>query len=213
MPLLSFHNDRKIKAKYLKRVRDHAKADEIIKGKYWENGKGCCVGCLIHGSDHSVFPTKDGPGWPEWLARLADTLFEKLPNGHSKSFPCRLTEAIPVGKDLEPVKWRFCSFILGENIERVKTLNIADGLKKKVIEAIEQCKKCHDDAIENGSAWSAARSAARSVASAAESAARSAAWSAAESAASAASAASAESAAESAYIRYADKLLELLKAA
>lgn len=41
--LLAFHSDKKIKAEYLSRVKAHAKADEIIKGKYWEHGhvKGC----------------------------------------------------------------------------------------------------------------------------------------------------------------------------
>ena len=39
--LLAFHNDPEIKAKYVARVKAHAEADEIIKGKYWEDGKGC----------------------------------------------------------------------------------------------------------------------------------------------------------------------------
>ena len=37
--LLAFHNDPEIKAKYVARVKAHQKADEIIKGRYWENGK------------------------------------------------------------------------------------------------------------------------------------------------------------------------------
>lgn len=49
----AFHNDKKIKAKYLARVKAHIKAGEVIKGKYWENGKGCAVGCTIHGYDCS----------------------------------------------------------------------------------------------------------------------------------------------------------------
>lgn len=44
-PLLVFHGKPAVKAKYLKRVRAHAKADEIVSGRYWENGKGCAVGC------------------------------------------------------------------------------------------------------------------------------------------------------------------------
>lgn len=35
----AFHDDLKIKEKYLSRVRAHKRADEIIKGKYWEDGK------------------------------------------------------------------------------------------------------------------------------------------------------------------------------
>jgi len=39
--LIAFHGKSTIKKKYLARVNKHAKADEIIKGIYWENGKGC----------------------------------------------------------------------------------------------------------------------------------------------------------------------------
>ena len=41
--LLSFHNDPKIKEKYLERVKAHQEADQIIKGLYWEDGKGCAM--------------------------------------------------------------------------------------------------------------------------------------------------------------------------
>ena len=39
------------KAKYVKRMRQHAEADEIVQGQYWENGKGCATGCLMHSSE------------------------------------------------------------------------------------------------------------------------------------------------------------------
>lgn len=81
----AFHNDPKIKAKYLKRVRAHAKADEIVKGRYWEDGKGCAVGCTIHSSNHSAYETE--LGIPRILARLEDTLFENLPNVLAKTWP------------------------------------------------------------------------------------------------------------------------------
>lgn len=41
--MLAFHNDSKIKATYLNRLEVHYKHDEIIKGQYWENGKGCAA--------------------------------------------------------------------------------------------------------------------------------------------------------------------------
>jgi hypothetical protein len=64
--MLAYHNDPKIKAQYLRRVRAHEKMDEIIQGKYWERGRGCAVGCTIHGSDHTQYETE--LGIPEWLA-------------------------------------------------------------------------------------------------------------------------------------------------
>ena len=45
--LRAFRNDPKLKAKYLERVMAHEKADEIIQGIYWQDGKGCAVGCTL----------------------------------------------------------------------------------------------------------------------------------------------------------------------
>ena len=54
----AFHGDPKVKTKYLKRVRAHRAADQIIHGTYWEDGKGCAVGCTIHSSDHAAYETE-----------------------------------------------------------------------------------------------------------------------------------------------------------
>ena len=81
----AFHNDEKIKKKYLSRLRAHQKADEIVKGFYWEMGKGCAVGCTIHSSDHGAYETE--LGIPRWLAKLEDRIFEGLPNGRAKKWP------------------------------------------------------------------------------------------------------------------------------
>ena len=200
--LLSFHNDEKIKSALVKRMNDHIKLDELVQGATGGGGKGCTVWCALnngdmkHGYTHSAFP--EVLGLPEWLARLQDTIFEGLSVEDAKAFSAQWVTAIPVGKNLDPVKWKFCAFVLQENIDRVLSLGIADELKKRVVDAISCCLKLHTDAIETGE-WneSAARSAAESAArSAAESA-----WSAAE---------SAESAWSAAYKRYADKLIELL---
>src|SRR5690606_37506481 len=101
--LLSFHNDPSIKEKYLNRLHLHYKADEIIKGAYWENGKGCAVGCTVHSSNHSAYETELGIS--RILARLEDRIFERLPNEKAKEFPIQFLKAIPIGVDLEPV-WR-----------------------------------------------------------------------------------------------------------
>ena len=203
MTMLAYHNDPKIKKKYLARVCAHAKADEIVKGRYWEEGKGCAVGCTIHSGDHAAYQTE--LGIPEWLAQLEDTLFEGLPNGHAKAFPSKFLSAIKVGSNLEPVRWKFALVLLQENAERVRGLKIDQVLKDQVLKAISQVEAVNRQAIETGSmdesAARSAGSAAWSAASAARSA-RSAAWSAASAAAGSA-----------AYIRYADELLKLLRTA
>ena len=175
--LLSFHSDPKIKEKYLKRVRAHAKADEIIKGKYWQDG--------------AAYQTE--LGLPEWLAKLEDALFEGLPKGHAAKFPARFLSAIPIGADLEPVKYKFTLILLAENAERVSHLTIDDSVKAQILSAIDQVAAVNRDALATGVVNDAARTAAD--------AARSAAWSVADAARTAA------------YIRYAAELIKLLKAA
>jgi len=160
--LLSFHNDKKIKEKYVNRLQAHAEADEFIKGQYWENGKGCAVGCTIHSSQHDAYETE--LGIPEWLARLEDSIFEGLGNGQAKEFAVDFLLAIPVGVNLEPVKWKFCAFILKGGIDSVLKLAIADDLKQKVVESIQGVLSLHEKAIRTGqwdesAAWSAAWSA------------------------------------------------------
>lgn len=110
MALLAFHDDPKIKEKYLVRVMAHAKADEIVKGKYWEGGKGCAVGCTIHSGNHKKYETE--LGIPEWLARLEDHLFERMPNDKAMNWPEAFLKAIKPGVNLDLVKSPFLIFVL-----------------------------------------------------------------------------------------------------
>ena len=48
MTLVAFKDTTVTKPFVIKQLRDHAAADEIVKGQYWEGGKGCAVGCTIH---------------------------------------------------------------------------------------------------------------------------------------------------------------------
>jgi hypothetical protein len=104
MMLSAFHNDPAIKAKYLARVREHARLDHLVQGTGWKNGKGCAVGCTLESYHHSRYPIE--LGIPVWLAHLEDQIFEKLPWDEARSWPERFLVAIPVGADLEPVQWQ-----------------------------------------------------------------------------------------------------------
>jgi hypothetical protein len=108
--LISYHNDPAIKEKYLSRVRAHAAADEIAHGYYWENGKGCAVGCTIHGSNHAEYETE--LGIPIILAKLEDGIFESLENGRSKALPEQFLSAVAVGSDLSLVWPKFAIWLL-----------------------------------------------------------------------------------------------------
>jgi hypothetical protein len=221
--MLAFFNDETIKAKYLTRVRDHQKADEIIKGKYWEKGKGCAVGCTIHGSDHSAYERE--LGIPTWLAKLEDRIFEGLPIARAKEWPAEFLSAITPGTDLEQIKIPFLIFIVEsarENFDHKKypkQLKAIDGvlveLRKDVIDF--DALKVARAAAYAAYAYAAAAAAAAAAYAAAAAAYAAAAYDAAadaDAAYAAAAAAYADAAArEQAYLKFADKLLELLSAA
>lgn len=110
--LLAFHNDPKVRAKYTRRVRLHAAHDEIVKGQYWENGKGCAVGCILHSSDHAAAESE--LGLPAWLMHLVDDIFEALSNADAKVFPAQFLRAIPTGADLAPVRDQFLAWLMDD---------------------------------------------------------------------------------------------------
>ena len=192
--MLAYHNDPAVKAKYTQRFAAHRAADEVIQGQGFENGRGCFVGCTLDRYDHSRFPAE--MGWPEWLAHLADTIFEGVPKAEAPQFGTDLLEAVKEGVDLEPVRNRFLLTVQRRNLARIAddTADYAPACRaavQKVIELLEADVAAESAA--RSAAWSAARSAAEC---AAESAARSAAWSAARSAAECAARSAARSAAE-----------------
>lgn len=192
--MLAYHNDPAIKTAILAQLAAHREADELVRGQYWENGKGCAVGCTIHGSDHMVYEERFGI--PGALARLEDAIFEGLTNGDAQKWPERFMGAIQPGADLTRVHWALLHWLLTD-----ETVN--PGITHPLVR--DAIKTCADLMLRltRGQEVSAS---ARSAESAAWSA-----WSAARSAESAAR--SAARSAESAWLRIADKLIELLETA
>ena len=108
---ITYHADPVLKARFLAELEKHAQADAFLKGTYGQMNshfRGCGIGCslaslnVIAGhhidrrtSDHERYPTE--LGWPLWLAYLEDHLFEELPDALSKTWPIRLSTAVPVG--------------------------------------------------------------------------------------------------------------------
>jgi hypothetical protein len=189
------------KNEFVTELKKHQALDAFTKGLYWEDGKGCAVGCSIKSisdlkkikikkDDHSAY--EEHLGVPEWMARLQDTLFEGMSLEKSKSWPVDFAEAINEGADLEKVKTPFVIMILEHSIisldktqfdaEQWPQVKAAiDGSRSAIQQMIEAQKSGDEKLIET--AESAAESAARSAAwSAAWSAAESAAWSAASAA-------------------------------
>ena len=188
--MIAFHGDPAVKEKYLARVRAHAEHDEIEKGYYWENGKGCAVGCTIEGNDHTRYETE--MGIPVQIAYLEDRLFEGMPNGRAKEFPVRFLSAITPGADLSLVLPKFYVAILTDKTHGVKQYTTGFPACEKAVQAVadlyakrvagEDVSEAAENAAEvaavaaGAAAWAAARAAAWTAAVAAEAAAGAAAW-------------------------------------
>ena len=153
----AFHNDSLIKEKYITRLQAHYQADEIIKGQYWKNGKGCAVGCTIHSSNHEEYESK--LGIPKDIAHLQDLIFEGLPNKLAKQFPLEFLSSINVGADLKNVKNLFTIWLLTDQkygviqyVDNKKVIqDVADAFAKNMIspfsvEEWEELRKNANDA-------------------------------------------------------------------
>jgi hypothetical protein len=114
--LIAYLGDPQLKAKYMRRVRYHRQADQIVQGLYWtydesgRNGKGCAVGCTIHSSSHQDYETLLGV--PAVLARMEDVMFEEMPFSMAINWPLRFLSAIQPGADLSKVADLFLRWIL-----------------------------------------------------------------------------------------------------
>jgi len=137
--LLAFHNNPEIKEFYLNRVRRHRLQDDIIKGVYWENGKGCAIGCTLHAYKHSLYETE--LGIPQILAHLQDHVFEGLTSKDAKDFPERFLEAILVGADLSKVWSNFILWVLVDPecgiVNRATSGSNVEAIVRKVARFVE----------------------------------------------------------------------------
>src|SRR5690242_10649791 len=129
--MLAYHNDPSIKDAILAQIYAHALADELIKGQYWEDGKGCAVGCTIHSDNHAEYEPRFGI--PQMLARLEDAIFEGLPNEDAKAWPQRFMGSISVGADLSLVGWKFLHWLLTDE-------KVNPGINHSTVrDAVKQC--------------------------------------------------------------------------
>ncbi|HXT34995.1 MAG TPA: hypothetical protein VN837_05410 [Chloroflexota bacterium] len=161
--MIAYHGQTEIKEFYLARVAAHRAADEIIHGTYWEDGRGCAVGCCVHTGDHSAYERE--LGIPRAIARLEDSLFERLTNRAALDFPGRFLAAIPVGADLSLVVTRFLHWLLVDPEEGV--IRFAEGSGRNAVQDVAAllARKIAGEIV-RADEWHGARSAA-SVADAA----------------------------------------------
>ena len=151
----AFLNDPNVKEKYVARVHAHQKADEIVKGQYREGGRGCAVGCTIHGQNHESYETE--LGIPQEIAFLEDGIFENLPIEDAKKWPLAFLKAINPGADLTLVHYRFCDWLLSEE---TGILAFTDDNRAAILAVRDLHRRAGSGDIPESAAWSAAGSAA-----------------------------------------------------
>ena len=167
--LTAYHGKPATKAMYLKRLRAHAKSDELVQGTGWADGKGCAIGCAFHTYDHAAGESLSGI--PQMVLRLEDVIFEGLPNELAMKWPVRFMSAIKPGADLGRVGWLFLHWTLTDPaVNPGITHPMVAGAVRQCADIVWRIAAGEDPAsLENATAL-AARSAARSAASAASAA-------------------------------------------
>ena len=130
--MIAYHGKISVKRKYLARVRQHRKADELIKGIYQDKDyagtwRGCAVGCTLHSSEHDAYETE--LGIPRQLALLEDAIFEGLPEPTHLEWPERFLNAITVSADLRGVHHQFTIWLLLDEQHGVIRFVETDGAR------------------------------------------------------------------------------------
>ena len=137
-------------------VEAHLAADKLVKGQYWEDRKGCFIGCLAHEYTQSGCISKNEETYslPAMVQILADNIFEGLTVSEGREFFAAFPDAVGTnGKDLSDVGWLFL-------IEELRALPPQTGDVKmhidRVIDGLEL--------ISGGKEWPGATKAATSAA-------------------------------------------------
>jgi hypothetical protein len=159
----AYLNDSKLKERIIAQLQAHYDADEIVQGKYWENGKGCAVGCILHDAEGNHHRFEEELGIPRVIARLMDRIFEGLTNGEAKIFPLEVMRAIPVNADLSNIWNKFALWMLSELLNFATYQPSKDAIQS-VISLYERELKGDKVSTEE---WQTARRAAYAAAAAA----------------------------------------------
>ena len=135
-------------------VAAHIAADALVRGAYWKpsknavGGQGCFISCLTHSSDPT--PAFERFGLPVAVLRIAENIYEDLPDDEGTAFFAALPDAVGRdGKDLSRVHW---GFLASELRALPQTTDAAQAVIDPVIKGM--------DLLFSGQQWPDARAAA-----------------------------------------------------
>lgn len=160
--MISFHGKPELKAYFVKNAIWHREADKYVQGQgeYDHNLKGCMIACSFKRYNHKSGSGESG--FPVWLLKLADCIFEGLSKEESDLWTERFWNAAPIGVNLEQVKAPFLIFVLEGVLETFDHEKYPDA-KKVVCDVIDLYKSGETDQIKYMNVARAARAAARKI--------------------------------------------------
>ena len=145
--MTSYNNNPEFKKKAIEAAIRHRDMDMLMSGTYGnidDGFKGCSIGCDafditggIAGDPHKT--TADYFGFPLWLERLRDSIFEGLGKADRSNWHIDIKKSIPIGMnypDFDLVKKDFLIWLMEENIKVVESLDIERVLKGIVLSSI-----------------------------------------------------------------------------
>ena len=97
--MLAYNSNQKLKDLAVDTAIQHREADKLVKGTYWENGKGCAIGCWAQGATSPHQAVAEKYYLPVELLYIVDGLFEQLPDEDSQKWPQQFAEAIKACAD------------------------------------------------------------------------------------------------------------------
>ncbi len=197
---LAFKNTPTTQEQALAEAKAHREADQFIQGTWWEDGKGCSLGCQFHSrkkATESYFEAAHREtGMPLDVCYMQERIFEGLPNNKAVFWNERVYSAIKPGADLSMVIPKLMLWMLVDKENGVVKYTKSGSLQEKAVLDVatlyERKIAGHNPSVSEWKAavWAAAKPAAKAAAgaAAAKAAAGAAAW-----------AAEAEAAAEAAW--------------
>jgi hypothetical protein len=158
-------------------VAAHVAADSIAQGVYWNEGnkRGCFIGCLAHSDDLGI--NEQTYGLPVMVQRIAESIFEALPDDEAKAFFAALPDAVGCdGKDLSKVGWQFLAAELRALPEQPGEVQVVIDPVIAGMDLLASGQERAAAAAAARVAWAAARAAADAAWAAADADADAAAW-------------------------------------
>lgn len=156
--MLAYHGDEKLRQKFINRAQGHRKADEIIQRYgFWLHGKGCAIGCLAHTDEKAHEVLEQIAGLPQALSRLADIIFEQLPDPDYRTWPERFASAAQAGADLGLVHHHWLHWLLTDEVTRHFDAAEHPDVSKAIAVVAELRRRCALGGSVTESEWAAAR--------------------------------------------------------